>query len=111
MKQYRDQLSDEIVAVELFPKIRMKVWEKSTAVEESCPGGASRQSRRLKERKQNGASEEEHADDQSKKKSSNSSLLTTHPPPKRSRKACESFNNENTLAKIVQQKVANRHPN
>ncbi|XP_045035499.1 uncharacterized protein LOC123476820 [Daphnia magna] len=104
LKQYRDQLSDEIVAVELFPKIRMKVWEKSTAVEESCPGGASRQSRRLKERKQNGASEKEHADDQSKKNSSNSSLLTTHPPPKRSRKACESFNNENTLAKIVQQK-------
>ncbi|KAK4027509.1 hypothetical protein OUZ56_016555 [Daphnia magna] len=103
VKQYRDQLSDEIVSVELFPKIRMKVWEKSTAVEESCAGGASRQSRRLKERKQYGASEEEH-DDQSKKNSSNSSLLTTHPPPKKSRKACESFNNENTLAKIVQQK-------
>jgi hypothetical protein len=30
-------LSDDIVAVGLFPKIRTKLWEKLTAVEENCP--------------------------------------------------------------------------
>jgi hypothetical protein len=62
VKQYRDQLSDDIVG--LFQKIITKLWEKSTAVEEnSCPiypGGGARQSRRLKAKKQCGASEEEH---------------------------------------------------
>ncbi|KAK4017546.1 hypothetical protein OUZ56_032958 [Daphnia magna] len=74
VKQYRDQLLDEIVSVELFPKIRMKVWEKSTAVEESCAEKLFK------------------------------FFSNDHPPPKKNRKACESFNNENTLAKIVQQK-------
>ena len=38
MKQYREQLSDDIISIKLFPKIRKKLWGKAiTALEDkSC---------------------------------------------------------------------------
>ncbi|XP_032793694.1 uncharacterized protein LOC116930383 isoform X3 [Daphnia magna] len=55
LKLYRDQLTDEILTVDAFQKIRKKMWEKGdhSAAEEPKPnyvGGGERQSRRLKEK-------------------------------------------------------------
>jgi hypothetical protein len=95
VKQYREQLSDDIIFIKLFSKIRKKLWGKSTTAleDKSCSGGGARQPRRLKAKKVCEASEGETL----AKKSC--AVLPTK-PNKKKQKVLQSFNNNATLEKL-----------
>ncbi|XP_045026725.1 uncharacterized protein LOC116930383 isoform X1 [Daphnia magna] len=110
LKLYRDQLTDEILTVDAFQKIRKKMWEKGdhSAAEEPKPnyvGGGERQSRRLKE-KQVLLKDESQNKDQTLKP-----LQPVKKPTAKEKQMFDLLNNENTLQKIAEQKaLSNTNP-